>query len=120
MHKILTAGLAALTLGGSVLATAAPATAAPHGGGFHGGGFHGGFAGNGFRGGGFHGGFRGAGPFFAGSVIGLGLGAALAAPYYYGPGPYYSDYAYDSCYAPQRVWDPYAGHYVIERVPYAC
>ena len=48
------------------------------------------------------------------------------APYYgYGPGYYYGpgDYGpayYGTCYARERVWDPYVGHYVIERVAYAC
>ena len=120
MRKLLTAGLAALTLGASVLATTAPATAAP---------FHG-FSGHGFSGHGFSGyrgyGYRGygAGPAIAAGIFGLAIGAAIAdsgpryygpGPYAYGPGPYY-----DSCYAPQRVWDPYAGRYVIEQVPYAC
>jgi len=120
MRKILTAGLAALTLAGGVVGGSAPATAAP----FHGGSFHGG----GFRGGGFRGGFRGPGPVFAAGLFGIGLGAALAGPYYgygYGPGPYYSDgYAYGpgygTCVAPRQVWDPYAHRYVIERVSYAC
>jgi hypothetical protein len=107
MRKFLTAGLAALTLGGSVVATTTPAAAAP----FHGG-FHGGFRGPGFR---------GAGPFLVGGLVGLGVGAALAGPYY-GPGYYYGPgpYAYGACYAPRQVWDPYAGRYVIEQVRYAC
>jgi hypothetical protein len=129
MRKLLTSAIAALTLGGSLLTTAAPATAASfHGGGFHGGGFHGGgFHGGGFRGGGFRGGgFRGrgfgGGAFFAGAA-GLALGAAIASPYYYGPGygygydPYYygPGYAYGpgyyGCYR-GRVWDPRFGRYV--------
>jgi hypothetical protein len=118
MRKLLTAGLAALTLGGGALATTAPATAAP----FHGGG--GGWHGGGWHGGGWHGGGFGPGGYLAAGVIGLGLGAALAdsygpyygpGPYAYGPGPYYG-----GCYGPERVWDPYVGHYVIEQVRYAC
>ena len=117
MRKLLTAGLAALTLGGSVLATTAPAQAAP----FHG--FNGGFH-NGYRGG-FRGRGIGPGGVLAAGVIGLALGAAISHPYYgpgpyaYGPGPYYGD-PYEACYAPRQIWDPYVGHYVIERVRYAC
>ncbi len=131
MRKILTAGAAALALIGGSAATVSPATAAPgHFSGGRDGGFHGGFRGD--RG------FRGDGALAAG-VIGFGLGAALAGPGYgygygypygygYGYGSPYGygyDYGYGSdyygtCYARERVWDPYAGRYVIERVPYAC
>ncbi|MGB7977187.1 MAG: hypothetical protein WCF81_23185, partial [Roseiarcus sp.] len=57
------AGLAALSLMGSLIATSEPASAAGFHGGFHGGGFHGGgFHGGGWHGGGWHGGgWRGGG-----------------------------------------------------------
>src|SRR5271155_821511 len=103
MRKVLTAAMAALTLGGGVAATAVPAQAAPWGGGWHGGGWHGG---------GWHGG--GPGPaIFAGNA-GLAIGAAIANNHpYYGPG-YYDGYyggpyGYGACYGPTRVWDPYVG-----------
>jgi hypothetical protein len=131
MRKLLTAGLAALTLAGGSIASTTPAMAAPHGGfngGHNGGNFHNsGFRGsNGWHGGyGYRGGYRG-GALVAG-ILGFGLGAAIANSYDgygYGPGPgyYASDYndGYATCSAPRQVWDPYAGRYVIERVPYAC
>jgi hypothetical protein len=72
-RKTLTATLAALTLGATLFATADAASARP---GIRGGGFHGGVVRH-------HGGWgRGAG---IGLGIGaLALGAALAAPAYYG------------------------------------
>jgi|HubBroStandDraft_6_1064221.scaffolds.fasta_scaffold286353_2 hypothetical protein len=131
MRKLISAGLAALTIAGGAVATTTPAQAAPHGGfggGFHGGGFHGG----GFRGGGFRGGgFRGAG-FFGAGLLGFGLGAALAGPYYgygygypydygyYGPGYYDGGPGYGSCVSNRQVWDPYYHRYVVQRVSYAC
>jgi hypothetical protein len=127
MRKLLTAGLAALTIAGGAVATTTPAMAAPHGN-FHGGSsFHnGGFrGGTGWHGGyGYRGGYRG-GALVAG-VLGFGLGAALASSYDgygYGPDYYAGDYyngGYATCEAPRQVWDPYAHRYVIERVPYAC
>ena len=49
-----------------------------------------------------------------------GPGPGYYGPAYaYGPGYYGPDY-YGTCFARERVWDPYYGHYVIERVPYAC
>ena len=89
------AGLAALSLMGSLVATSEPAAAQFHGGGrgggFHGGGFHGGgwhgggggWHGGGWHGGGWHGGGGWAGPAIVG---GLAAGALLAAPYAYGNG----------------------------------
>jgi hypothetical protein len=111
MRKFLTAAAAALTLVGGGLATAQPAAAAP---------WHGGY----WRGGGHW----GAGGAVAAGILGLAVGAAIASPHYdYGPGYYYGGpaygpgpYAYGTCYARQRVWDPYAGAYVIRSVPYAC
>jgi hypothetical protein len=72
------------------------------------------FRGSGFRGNGFRGnGFRGRDAFAAG-VIGFGVGAALASPYYYGDGYYGDDgyYAGDDYDAPAYDcggwrWDPY-------------
>jgi hypothetical protein len=103
MRKILTAALAALTIGGAVTATATTADAAPFGGWHHGG-----------RG------FGGAGVAVGAGLLGLAVGASLAHPAYgYGYGPGYYDgpaYAYG---APCRVhyrWDPYAGRSVpVER-----
>ncbi|HLI67392.1 MAG TPA: hypothetical protein VKU90_13605 [Caulobacteraceae bacterium] len=117
MRKILTTGLAALALAGTAVGGATPATAQS---------FHHGFRGDfrGFRGRGFD--RDDGGIALAAGVIGLGLGAAIASDhnYYYGPGPYYGDpYGYPGyavCYGRQRVWDPYVGAYVIERVRYAC
>jgi hypothetical protein len=118
MRKIVTAALAALTLGGSVAATAVPAQAYPHDG-WHGGGhWHGG------------GGWRGddAGLAVAAGVLGLAAGAAIASdrPYYYDR-PYYGRayyggpyYGYGACVSHRRVWDPYYGGYVVRSFRYAC
>ena len=120
------AGLAALSLMGSLIATTEPATAAFrggghggfHGGGFHGGGFHGGgFHGGGFHGGGWHwtaawhgGGWGGGG--WAGPAVlgGLAAGALLAAPYAYGyGGPYgYGGYGCGAYYQP--MYDAYGNY----------
>jgi len=104
MRKILTAALAALTIGGAVAATTiTPAEAAPYG--WHGGGY-------------YHG--RGYGPGLAvgAGLLGLAVGATLASPHYYGPPPaYYAGPApyYGGCRVHYR-WDPYAGRYVpVER-----
>ena len=115
MKTFLTAGLAAVTLGGAVLGAAAPASASDwrH---------HGGY----YRGGGY-----GAGAAVAAGIAGLAVGAALAgggpgyyAPpgYYYGPppayyaGPTYYGY-YRSCRSAWR-WDPYWGRYIRVRACY--
>lgn len=106
MRKILTAALAALTIGGAAVATTTPASAAPYGG------YHGGYG---------HGYGRGVGPGVAigAGLLGLAVGASLAQPHYaYGPG-YYAGPGYygypGECRAHYR-WDPYAGRYVpIER-----
>ena len=121
MRKILTAGLAALTLGGAVAATAVPANAEPwHGGGYHGGGWHGG---------GWHGGYRGDGAGWAvgAGLLGLAAGVAIADSnhhYYGGPGYYADGYyggpGYASCIGERRVWDPYYGGYVVRSFRYAC
>jgi hypothetical protein len=115
MRKALTAAMAAITLGGAVCATATAADARPFHGGFHGG---------------FHHGGRGGAAVAAG-VVGLALGAAIASnhgPYYgggYYGGPYAYGYGYDypyyrTCVTTRWVWDPYVGHRVPVRQPYAC
>ena len=57
-------------------------------------------------------------------LAGLALGSALAHPYYdddYGYGPrYYHHYYRDRCVSTRRVWDPYYGGYVIRRFYYDC
>jgi hypothetical protein len=111
MRKILTAALAALTVGGAVAATAVPADAAPYG-------WHGGYHGRGY----------GPGLAVGAGLLGLAVGASLAGPHYYGPGPGYYGPAYGPAYGygPAyryyggcRVhyrWDPYAGRNVpVER-----
>ena len=115
------AGLAALSLIGSLVATTEPAAAGGnvrggfhggHGGGFHGGGFHGG----GWHGGGWHGGggWRGGG--WAGPAIvgGLAAGALLAAPYAYGGG-----YGYGGCTSYAPIYDAY-GNYLGQQAVNAC
>ena len=98
MKKIVTAAVAALTLGGAAAATATPAAAQ---------GWHGGY---------YHGGYRGWGPGAAvgAGLLGLAVGTAIAerpyAPAYYGPRPVYG-YGYGPCGAHLR-WDPYVRHYV--------
>src|ERR1700761_960648 len=119
MRKALTAGIAALTLGGALVGAAAPASAAP----WHGGYYHGGY--------GWHG--NGAGVAVAAGILGLAAGAAIASDhphYYYGGGPYYGGpyygggyygpayYGYGSCVSHRRVWDPYVGGYVVRSVRY--
>jgi hypothetical protein len=111
------AGLAALSLAGSVIATSEPAAAAHfHGGGFHG--FHGGGFHGGWHGGGWHGGWRGGG--WAGPAIvgGLAAGALLAAPYAYGYG--YGPYGYyGGCATYQPMYDAY-GNYLGQQLVNAC
>ncbi|MHB8528155.1 MAG: hypothetical protein ACYC8V_01415 [Caulobacteraceae bacterium] len=114
MNKILTAGMAALTLGGSALA-AAPASAHEWGGyGYH------------------H--DDDAGAAIAGGIVGLALGAALTShnngyyngyysqPYYGGAyaGPGYYQQGYSVCTSRRTVWDPYVGRYIVQRYRYAC
>jgi hypothetical protein len=124
MNKIITAGLAALTLGGFVAMTTVPADAAPHGGyGGHGGSYHAGGYGGGYRGGG--GGYWRGGRWYGYGVgaglAGFALGAAIADDGYYGPyyGGYYDAGPY-SCVAHRRVWDPYVGGWVMRPYYYAC
>jgi hypothetical protein len=109
MNKILTAAIAAITLGGAVSATATAADARPFDNHFHGGGFH-----------------RGNGGAIVAGVAGLAIGAAIAGPHYYGGGPYYGGPAYygagyyGTCYTTRWAWDPYSGRRVPVQQPYAC
>lgn len=119
MRKTITAALAALTFGGAVMATAAPAAAQEHWRG-HGGWGRGGWGRD-------HDSWGWGGAALAG-VAGLALGAAIAdsdRPYYYSrPAYYYDDpyygRPYATCYGSREVWDPYLGHYIIQRTRYAC
>ncbi|HEX5263964.1 MAG TPA: hypothetical protein VFW13_10585 [Phenylobacterium sp.] len=119
MKKLLTAAMAAITLGGAVLATAAPAEARPHG--YYGGGYYGGY---------HH--HDNTGAAVAAGVVGLALGAALASNHgyynrgYYGGGYYpaygyaYAPPAYRVCESTRWVWDPYIGRRVPVTSSYAC
>jgi hypothetical protein len=113
IKRALTASVAALAVGGMLVATEAPASAASfhggHGGGFHGGGFHGG----GFHGGGWHGGGHWAGGWHGGRGYGWApfaaagvAGALLGADAYYG--------GYNGCWQSRPVYDGY-GHYLGRR-----
>lgn len=103
-RKILTAGLAALTLGASVAATATPADA------FGRRGWGGGYA---YRGGWGH--HRGWGPgaLAAGAIGGLALGALAAGAYGGGYGGY-------GCVANQPVYDSWGNFIGYQRVRVAC
>jgi hypothetical protein len=114
MNKILTAAIAAITLGGAVSATATAADARPYAGHYYGG----------------HYGGRGNGAAIVAGVAGLAIGAAIASDhprygYGYGGGPYYAPayYAggyYGTCYTTRWAWDPYMGRRVPVREAYAC
>ena len=139
MTKALTAAMAAITLGGAVLATAAPAEAQYYRGGYYGGGD---YDGGGHR---RHGNNDGAA--IAAGVIGLALGAALASNHngysgrsysnrsyydhydndrgYYGRQAYSYDNGYDyppyqTCVTTRWIWDPYIGRRVAVQSRYAC
>ncbi len=105
-RKILTAGIAALTLGASVAATATPADAfGRHG--WGGGGYRGGYA---YRGGwGHRGGWGGPGALAAGAIGGLALGALAAGAY--------NNYG---CIANQPVYDEWGNVVAYQRVRVAC
>src|SRR5690349_17839638 len=113
MRKMLTAAMAAITLGGAISAAAAPAQARDWG---HRGGY--GYYGGNY----YHGGHHDNGAAVAAGVVGLALGAALASnshsyyydrPYYrsgYYDSGYYDGYyapAYRVCESERWVWDPY-------------
>jgi hypothetical protein len=124
MRKSLTVAMAALTLGGTIAATAAPAQARPHG--YYNNGYYGHHHGN------------DAGVAVAAGVVGLALGAAIASnnrPHayssgYYAPsyasGPYYSERYYEpryvqrTCESERWVWDPYIQDRVLVRSRYRC
>lgn len=115
MKKILTAAIAAITLGGAVSATATAADA---------------------RGWEHHGYYRhgygyGGGAALVAGVAGLAIGAALASdhphyyrsyygPAYYGPAYYGPPAYYGTCYTTRWTWDPYIGRRVPVREAYAC
>ncbi|MFO1167502.1 MAG: hypothetical protein U1E19_05190 [Rhodoblastus sp.] len=108
IRKTITAGLAALTLGGAVAATATPADAF----GRHGWGGRGGYAYGGGWGGGRHWGHRGgwgAGPWVAGAIGGLALGAVAAGAY--------NNYG---CVANQPVYDDWGQFVGYQRVRVPC
>src|SRR5271163_2542076 len=98
------AGLAALSLMGSLIATSEPAAAQFHGGG-RGGGFHGG----GFHGGGWHGGWRSAFRFGWGVPGFYGYGYA---PY---PYPYAAYYPAPTVYAAPAPPVYHHYHHVVHR-----
>ena len=126
MRKALTAAMAAITLGGAVMATAAPAEAQHYrGGGYYGGGHYGG--------GRYYGHSNNGGAALAAGVVGLALGAAIASNHngYYDRGYYGRPaYAYDdgpgyyepyrTCVTTRWVWDPYIGRRVPVESRYAC
>ncbi len=111
ISKTMFAGIAALSVAGSIFATTEPATAAFwHGGGGRGGGGH--------RGGGGQGGGRGCigGGGWGGPAVvgGLAAGALLAAPYYYG------GYGYgNSCTVYSPMYDAY-GNYIGRQLVNVC
>ncbi|HEY8003586.1 MAG TPA: hypothetical protein VIE16_05125 [Phenylobacterium sp.] len=121
MRKVLTAAMAAITLGGAICATAAPAQAREHD--------H--WGGRGYYGG-YHRDRDNGGAAIAAGVVGLALGAALAGNShsyhrsyydggYYAPGYYAYDYpAYRTCESTRWVWDPYIGRRVPVTSRYAC
>ena len=119
------AGLAALSLMGSLIATSEPAAAqfhgggrgGFHGGGWHGGGFHGGgWHGGGWHGGGWHGNGWGGGGWAGPAVVGgLAAGALLAAPYAYGG----YGYGYGGCTSYAPIYDAY-GNYIGQQPVYGC
>jgi hypothetical protein len=91
MRKILTAIVMAATLGLTALATSSPADAWWRGGPGWGWGWRGGCC-------------WGRAPFWGGVAAGAVVGAAVAAPYYYGGYYPYGPYGYYGC---RRVWNGY-------------
>ena len=105
IRKTITAGLAALTLGATVAATATPADAF----GRHGWGGRGGYAYGGSWGGHRRGWGGGPGPWVAGAIGGLALGAVAAGAY--------NNYG---CVANQPVYDDWGQFVGYQRVRVAC
>ena len=120
MRKTLAAGLAALTFGGAVAASAIPATAEArdyHGGYHNYGGYY-----RGDYGRSYHHHNNNAGPAIIAGIAGLAIGAALAdsgshRSYY---NSYNSGYGYRTCQSSRWVWDPYIGRRVLVTSNYAC
>lgn len=104
-RKILTAGMAALTLGATI-AAATPADAFGRRGFGGAPGFHGGYA---YRGGWGHRGWGGPGPWVAGAIGGLALGAVAAGAY--------NNYG---CVANQPVYDDWGQFIGYQRVRVPC
>ena len=118
ISKAAIAGLTALSLTATVLATTEPAAAQKWhgGGGGHGRAWHGG--GHGWHGGGhgWHGGggWRGGGGWAGPAIIGgLAAGALLAAPYAYG------GYGYGRCQSYAPIYDAY-GNYLGQQLVNGC
>ncbi|MFV0279189.1 MAG: hypothetical protein ACK5JM_00345 [Rhodoblastus sp.] len=105
-RKIFTAGLAALTLGVTMAATITPADAWGRHGYRPGYGYGGGWGYRGYRG--YRGGY-GAGPWIAGAIGGLALGAMAAGAY--------NNYG---CIANQPVYDAWGNFLGYQRVRVAC
>lgn len=114
MRKIVTAGLAALTMGATIAATATPADAQPRR-----------YYPREYR----HDRGDRTGTAIAAGVVGLALGAALAGnsgnnrgyygAYSYGPN-YYRGYSPRICETSRWVFDPYIGRRVLIRDRYRC
>jgi hypothetical protein len=114
MRKLMTAAMAAITLGGAIAATAAPAEAQPR---------------HYYR---YDRGHDRTGAAVAAGVAGLAIGAALAGSNhnrgyynngYYGGGGYAYDrgyYAPRVCESNHWVFDPYIGRRVLVRDRYRC
>src|ERR1700761_1723960 len=105
MRKMLTAGLAALTLGSAVAAAAVPATADARP-----------YYGHYYR----HG---NGGAAVAAGIAGLAIGAAIAdsgRPHYYGYGYGYPGYGSGVCEPRHWAWDPYVGRRVLVTQHYPC
>jgi hypothetical protein len=122
-NRTLKVGLAALLAGASIVAVASDASAAGFGHGGYSGGGHAAYNGGGRGYGGGYG-YRGSGYGYRGGygwgwgagglAAGLVLGSALAGPYY--NGGYYGA----ACVAPEQVWSPYYGRYVVQQVQVPC
>ncbi len=99
MKKILTGGLAALTIGAALAASAVPAAAYPYHGGWHGG---------------YRGGWHGGGAVAVGVLAGAAIAGAYGPHYAYGPGYY----GYGPRCRFETRWNPAWGNYENIRVCY--